>query len=91
VRLPLPDGGTEPAPGLTSLAEVFEGVAAWGAFRVACDGHGSFSRLVPESVKFGYALRGTDLIPVARGRSSSAADATACWKRWKRTSSRETG
>jgi len=38
-----------------------------GRVPVGCDGHGSFSRLVPESVKFGYALRGTDLIPVARG------------------------
>lgn len=45
--------------------------AVLAALRKAADhfpgGIDGSSRLVPESVEFGYALRGTDLIPVARG------------------------
>ncbi len=61
--MPTPSGSTTPAARLTTFAEVL------AAIRQAARGFGGgdgTSRLVPESLAFGYALRGTDLVPVAR-------------------------
>ena len=64
--MPMPSGGATPTSRLTTFGEVL--AALRHAARAFGGGDGGSSRLVPESLAFGYALRGTDLVPVARAR-----------------------
>ena len=64
VEAPSPEKGTFRARQLTTMEAVLAALHK-AAARFSGGAKGS-SRLVPESVEFGYALRGTDLIPVAR-------------------------
>ena len=67
VATPTPSGGTMRVPQLTTFGEVLTALRrASGAFPGG--GDSASSRLVPDSLAFGYALRGTDLIPDARAR-----------------------
>jgi hypothetical protein len=69
VLLPTPKGGQVRARQLTTIKEVMEALerAAHSGPRVRESARkGSFSRIVPGSLEFGFALRGTDLVPVAR-------------------------
>jgi hypothetical protein len=65
--MPTPSGGTAPVPRLSTFGEVLATLRrAARAFPGGADG--ASSRIVADSLVFGYALRGTDLIPVARAK-----------------------
>ncbi len=64
--LPTPSGGVMRAARLTTFAEVL--AALRQAAHAFSGGKGGSSRLIPESLAFGYALRGADLAPVARAK-----------------------
>jgi Family of unknown function (DUF6345) len=66
VTAPTPSGGTTWAPRLATFGEVL--AALRRAARAFPGGDGASSRLISDSLTFGYALRGTDLVPVARAR-----------------------
>ena len=64
---PTPAGGAMPAPRLTTFGEVLAALRRAARALPGGSGGGS-SRLIPDSLAFGYALRGTDLVPVARAK-----------------------
>jgi hypothetical protein len=64
---PTPSGGATPAPRLTTFGEVLAALRR-AARALPGGGDGASSRLLPDSLAFGYALRGTDLVPVARAK-----------------------
>ena len=66
VTMPAPSGGTVPVHRLTTFDEVL--TALRRAAQAIRGGNDASSRLVPDSLSFGYALRGTDLVPVARAK-----------------------
>jgi hypothetical protein len=67
VELPAPHGGTVRAKQLTTMEQVLAALHE-AAARPGEGKSGASRRLVPGSVAFGYALRGTDLVPVARAK-----------------------
>jgi len=71
VVLPTPQGGTAKARQLSTAEEVLEALHRASrsvAHKRGSKGGDDNTRLVPESVVFGYALRDTYLVPVARAK-----------------------
>ena len=62
----MPGGGVTRARRLTTFDDVLGALRR--AARAFPGGDRGTSRLVPDSLAFGYALRGTDLVPVARAK-----------------------
>lgn len=67
VTMPGPSGGTVRVHRLTTFDEVLAALRQ-SAQAIRGGGDGASSRLIPDSLSFGYALRGTDLAPVARAK-----------------------
>jgi len=65
-KLPTPGGEEQPARQLRDSADIMRALQD-SSRALQAVGSQQFARLLPDSVVIGYALRGTDLVPVARG------------------------
>ncbi len=68
VTLPTPAGGRVKARQLTTMEEVVEALRRASRHCDRGNGNGEVAELIPQSIAFGYALRGNFLVPVARGK-----------------------